>query len=1203
MASPQYSRFELTTAPLNEGTVLLEASAGTGKTYTLTGILVRMLLEGLVKHVEEALVVTFTVAAADELKNRLRAAIQRAHNVCLGQSDDDPFYQSLKKEYGKKGATQLRRALDEFDQASVMTIHGFCKRLLNESAFESDEPFELDFTTEVGPLWHAAAADAFRLVRKHDSLMLGSLLHESKLTPEELVKLYRVWQRYPNVGLEPSTPQLAVHLANLGAAVHRAASQWDDELLGAVTDFKWTKTNAPTLGDLHEYFVHAALPIQTQPELCLAMFDRLSTQRLQKELSKRSKPTFDQPFFASCDEVRNERLIAVDHLKAELLLRMHERLDRIKREQAVLTFDDLLSRTHAAITDPAKSGALIRTLHDRYSVALIDEFQDTDERQYAILSQSFRNRPLFLIGDPKQAIYGFRGADLRTYLGAVDDAVQKNTLQVNYRSSEQLVAAVNQLFGRASSFVNPDIRMQKVRANANSDALQIEDDDGAAMQFRLLPHEVDSKNIAKNLKIKDSRHLIARDITNEISRLIDGPPRIEGRRILPRHIAVLTRDNAQAMMVQEHLREAGITSVTGKDGDVFETEDLVDLERILVAIQRPGDVSRARAAFTTLIWGYSAEAIAKLDQDEASLEVELSRLETWRQLWIHRGFVVMAEQITQDLEVEARLLRRTDGERRLTNLQHLCEMLHQAEHDHRLSPEGLLQWVRNERSHKQEVDGQRRELRLESDEDAVQILTMHGSKGLQYEIVFCPFLWDGRSADTQKAALNDSRDGSSPGARRFAFSVDTSDPGWLDSEADRLAEDCRLTYVALTRAKRRCYVHWGPIAHAGRGYWNSALAWLLQPDSVDQSKDDWPITWGKTYKNRSGNLADDLKRIADASNDAISVHQIDEAGLASDASSQAAFDSSNLGAEREEEQTSMSGRPGRKRESRQPLVMHSFSSLVSDSERTHHAHDDRDPEVQAPEAGKGIYGFARGAEPGLCLHTVLEHVDLDALEEPQSRKLVIDTLTDHGLLESDAHPGDLDPTQAVLDNLANLAAALVHSEGATLRDICGGSRIAEWKFTIPITQPNMPALAQCFADSTCATAQSYASRLRQIVPQHLAGFLTGFADLITECDGRYWIVDWKSNHLGNTPDDYDESSLLRAMREHDYILQYHLYVLAWHRHLRARLPDYDYEQHFGGVSYAFLRGAVPNETSGMFYARPPRQLVEAMDSWAEGPAR
>jgi exodeoxyribonuclease V beta subunit len=119
----------------------------------------------------------------------------------------------------------------------------------------------------------------------------------------------------------------------------------------------------------------------------------------------------------------------------------------------------------------------------------------------------------------------------------------------------------------------------------------------------------------------------------------------------------------------------------------------------------------------------------------------------------------------------------------------------------------------------------------------------------------------------------------------------------------------------------------------------------------------------------------------------------------------------------------------------------------------------------------------------------------------------------------------------------------------------------------------------------------------------LAGFLTGFADLITECDGRYWIVDWKSNHLGNTPDDYDESSLLRAMREHDYILQYHLYVLAWHRHLRARLPDYDYEQHFGGVSYAFLRGAVPNETSGMFYARPPRQLVEAMDSWAEGPAR
>ena len=245
MAAPLYEKFELATAPLDEGTVLLEASAGTGKTYTLTGILVRMLLEGVVEHIEQALVVTFTVAAADELKNRLRSAIQRAHSVCLGGKDDDKFFQSLQS-FGKKGAAQLRRALDEFDQASVITIHGFCKRLLDESAFESDEPFDLDFAIDEAPLWHQAAADSLRLLRQHDSLMLGAVMLEAKLDPNSLVHLYRNWQRHPNVRLDPAQPQLGVHLANLRAAVHRAAAQWDQGLIEYIAGFPWRSRKAPS---------------------------------------------------------------------------------------------------------------------------------------------------------------------------------------------------------------------------------------------------------------------------------------------------------------------------------------------------------------------------------------------------------------------------------------------------------------------------------------------------------------------------------------------------------------------------------------------------------------------------------------------------------------------------------------------------------------------------------------------------------------------------------------------------------------------------------------------------------------------------------------------------------------------------------------------------------------------------------------------
>ena len=202
--------------------------------------------------------------------------------------------------------------------------------------------------------------------------------------------------------------------------------------------------------------------------------------------------------------------------------------------------------------------------------------------------------------------------------------------------------------------------------------------------------------------------------------------------------------------------------------------------------------------------------------------------------------------------------------------------------------------------------------------------------------------------------------------------------------------------------------------------------------------------------------------------------------------------------------------------------------------------------------------------------------------------------------ESTAHPGDVDPPEDVLQNLQAVAAARLHAGGPTVADICSAARIAEWKFTMPVQAPDFAKLARIFAASECGVASGYANRLQQLSTQRCSGFLTGFADLITESGGRYWIVDWKSNHLGNQASDYGQPEMLQAMHAHDYVLQYHLYVLAWHRYLRTRLADYDYDTHFGGVSYAFMRGAVPGETTGMFFARPPIELIAAMDIWAGG---
>jgi len=1175
--------FSLVDAPLDQGTVLLEASAGTGKTYTITGLLVRMLLEDVVEHVEEALVVTFTVAAADELKNRLRAGIVKALKVCLGDAeaaDGDEFFAGLAR-HGHAGAQKLRRALDEFDQASVMTIHGFCKRLLEESAFESDQPFELEFTVDEAPLLQTAAADALRAVRGYSAPLFGAVLQRAKVTPDHLVKLYRQWRRHPDTRLSPARPQVDAHLHELQIALQDAAARWDPELMGRIAGWKWNKTNGQG-GATEHALVRALARFPEHPELALGGFLEFAARNLRERLLKASKPDADAPFFGACDAVADAFEATTDHLRVELLQRMEQRLKRIKQEQAVMTFDDMLEQSHEAVTTSDRREQLLTAVRARYSVGLIDEFQDTDSRQYEVLSAAFTDRPLFLVGDPKQSIYAFRGADLRTYLAAAGDAGMTRTLDTNYRSAQQLVQAVNHVFSRRDAFVEPQVEMHPVKAAAGaSDKLLEEPLGGPPLQLRTFPIATGAKGQAKAHSATEYRARIAADVAAEIQRLLVCDAKLDAERLLPRNIAVLTRSNVEAELIQRHLRDVGVVSVVGKAGDVFETRELDELVRVLEAVLRPTDLMRARAALTTRIWGVDAKELVELDADEERLERELTRLDRWRQTWTYRGFVVMAEQALRELHVESRWLARGGGERHLTNLHQLCEMLHAAEHEHRLSPEALLEWLRRERAHKDSVEPERRELRLESDEDAVQVITMHGSKGLEYDVVFCPFLWSCKRAETKDVALPDpSTD--RPAPRTLHLRTTRQDPAWQRAEADRLAEDVRLAYVALTRAKRRCYVHWAPISN---DYKWSALAWLFDPTEPGE-RDGWQTQWGDDFHAAALSMYTDLDRFVEGAAGAIGVASVpDEAAL-------------------QERGDSVTREPvpegrHRPRPHRQPLAIHSFSSLVAGSEPGAHAHDVRDPAAPDAVVGEGIFGFARGADAGQCLHTILEHVDLDRVDADETRAVVDRTLLAHGLAEPGAHPTPVDPAAVVLQNLRDLAAARARADGPSVGELCRGDKLIEWQFTIPMGLPNLTALAAAFEQHGDAVARSYATRLRSLRPRDLRGYLTGFADLIAAHDGRYWVVDWKSNHLGGRLDDYGQSALRASMEHHDYVLQYHLYVLAWHRHLTARLPGYDYEQHFGGVCYAFLRGATPGTDNGMFHDRPPRALVEAMDRWAK----
>jgi exodeoxyribonuclease V beta subunit len=1172
-----FAPFDLATAPLEPGTVLLEASAGTGKTYTLVGILLRLLVEGRIERLDQALVVTFTVAATEELKNRLRAALH-AGLAAARAPGKDRFLDALAARPG--AVDKFTTALASFDQVAISTIHGFCKRLLDETAFECHAPFSLEFTPDPLPLLQSAAADALRTLYEPGITARSAVLAHENITPASLVESFRLWRRHPDVALPADPPALAAAMAPVEAALAACATAGDDAAVAEIERVVWGKNKSPFAEPLGIELPRLQRRLATNPASVLSILLALPVRQLRKRhLVGTPAALYQRPLFVACERLAGAVEAALPHLHATLLASMLERVELGKRSDGVLTFDDLLLRAHAALQDPVRRPTLLAALRARHTVGLIDEFQDTDSLQYRIFADCFAGRTLFLIGDPKQAIYGFRGADLRTYLDARGDAVRRHTLAQNHRSAAPLVAAVSHWFdANPRPFLDDRILLPRVQAAARSGELALTGDGDAVLRVRFVP----SPSGAWHNK-PTAEGLVAVDVADEAVRLLTGSCRLDGRPLQPRDLAVLTRTNRQAVLVQEELRRRGIPSAIGKAGDIFLTEEVAELRLFLLAVLQPGDLRRLRAAMATRLWGIDPAGLVRLEHAGDTLDAAIERLDRWRRLWLRHGFIVMQEQALVDLQVHDRFLGWTTGERRLTNFRQLFELLHEAEHAHRLSPEGLVEWLAHERHNQEDLDYTLRELRLESDDDAAQILTVHGSKGLQYEVVFCPFLWDvlGPRLDADVVAT--------PTGHELV--LDLTGPRRAQLERERLEEALRLAYVAMTRAKRRCYVHWGILTKSSP---KSPLGWLLHgadtvPGFVDgKQKDDWLTTWGKRCDEDRSRWLDRVRDVAATSGGTIEVTVIP----------------GQSGTHRLTT-TTPAGLPQPRRPERlvRAQGLHSFSSLVArshDAEPAAATEIERRPESHATIAPRGIFAFARGPGPGQCLHTILERVDLQQIGGAAARAVVQEVLAAAGLESPEAHTGEIDPVVDVQQALVDLAGAHAFVGGPTLAALCSGPRAIEWQFTLPATNADLHALARLFARSATAPTRHQGERLLDQPSLDLRGFLVGFADLVAEHDGRFWVLDWKSNHLGNDASCYTPDLLLSAMVDHDYVLQYHLYVLALHRQLRVRLPGYDPNRHLGGVVYAFLRGAVPGTTCGMFFDRVPVDVVVALDRWLDG---
>lgn len=1179
-----------------EGVRLIEASAGTGKTYTLTTLVLRLVLERRLR-LEQILVVTFTRAATSELRDRVRRRLGEALAAFERGHSDDPVLAALVARPELVGVAP--RLLDEarrsVDQAAIFTIHGYCQRVLDELALSSGRRLDVrlvaDLSTEIADLVHdfwarelAGASDA-RLQAARDA----------GLNVAGLDRLTRIATTFTDARVLPA-PRAAVDpdplVAAYVAARARVAAAWRGErarVLRLLEDSDLSRQRYKA--DQCRRYADAVDRLVADRREALGPSDgdlrRLAASALASDVNKGGRPAPEHPVFAALDELALARRAAAEALSTwaeglahRLVDWTREELPRRKARAGIESYDDLLASLHAALTCPG-GDELAARIRARHPVLLIDEFQDTDRVQYGAFRRTHvaPGATLFLIGDPKQAIYGFRGADVYTYLAAARDAADDgSTLSVNHRSDPVLVRAVNTLFGRHTApFKDRAIRYHAAQARPGAvDRLHIEGRAAAGLSLRLLP----------TLRPRDLPRVVAADV----ARLLASGATIDGRPIVAGDIAVLTRANRPAAAIQDELRELGIPGVLQGDANVLDSSDAEELGRVLRAVAAPRSARRVRAALATRTLGVSAEELDRLEQDELGYAAWIERLTRARERWHRSGVANALRALFDQHRVAERLLPCPDGERRVTNLRHLVELLHDAERTSHLGVEALSVWfdeVRTDDDARIDVAADAVQLRLESDRHAVKLLTMHKSKGLEYPVVFLPYLLSTHSDDKPFPRHQDPDDDHRLVVR---LKRDGDDRASALHQQQQRAEGLRLAYVGITRAVHRCHVYWGKLI-GGSGW--SPLLDLLHGHEVL----DFADVTGRLKELDGPRRLREAQALAAASQGSIDVVELDPDEPPPPYHVTHDVSASDLAA------------PSVTRRHDLTFRVSSFSALTRRDEahadvlgvdRDQAEVDALDVVVSAPSEIV-LAEFPRGPAAGELVHAVFEHHDFTASSPAALAALVEHERRSRGFAADTAEP----LARAVEDVLATPL------DGADLRlaRVPLARRLSELEFTFPVGEASPQArlrpsgLARVFAEHPSPeVVPDYPDLLRRLEFPALAGFLRGFIDLVFELDGRWYVVDWKSNHLGDRHADYSVDSLALEMARHHYYLQYHLYVLALHRHLQLTLPDYQYERHLGGAYYLFVRGMSPRRAdgAGIFFERPSAARIRALSALVSG---
>lgn len=1207
------------------GIHLIEASAGTGKTYNITRLYLRLLLERRLT-VEQILVMTFTKDATEELRGRIDASIREAINYWHEFIKNDDYFIAISKKISSNEALfLLKAALLTLDEAAIFTIHGFCKRVLTQHAFATGMNFNAQMETDCKSLLLEGTQDWYRYLAKN--------------SPEKFALVASFWQTPDHFfsdfsrALNQITPLQNLAPAQISADFNQLVEQAKAAII-AEQDFVFDNliNNASTSVAkvrMNEFNELMAWFEQVIDDVYYLADHKMPSQFFHGGRFKKEAKSTLQSVFYLANEVKQKAIKIIKQLnKAQAYLvvkqgiyHIREQLIATKQQHNVLSFDDLISLLAQALNNidagsvssthlKAQPNELAQRLFKQYPVALVDEFQDTDAQQFDILkalyfhgknlnlnhnatqNHSPKNEQtppasLYLIGDPKQAIYGFRGGDVFAYLSARNGCDRQWLMDTNWRSSSSLITAYNRLFWgnklteTASDVFGYNISYTQVKVSPKGKELTAPDQQFKALQFVHINPDSDHY-IGRDGAVKQPfRVVMAKWCAQEIKRLLTAQAQVSEKtvkeKIVSKDIAILVRDGREASEIKAALTAINLNSVYLSDREnLLKTPQAQQLISLLKGILFVENDRLFTAAVANPLMGLSALKFYQLQQQQSSWQALKFSFLQLRAKWQHKSFIAMALALLH----QHIMVNREKKDRTLTNLLHLFELLQSASQRHNQGQE-LIFWFEQQIA-MDEADGET-ELRLESDEDLIKIVTQHGSKGLEYPIVFVPFVTRHKNPLTfgaKEVSLLSYHDQQG----KLQLSLDDTKAAKTAMSDEAYAETVRLLYVAITRAKQRCYLL------------------TTNFDSAENS----PL--GRTLKwQQETNIALSLQQLAQENNDNIGFVEINEGVI------EQAFSAQVMSTTVIEPPSYMAQQFNGNIEG--DWWLSSFSALTKSLPHSSISRPDRDNETsaalgQSQHSHLLRFTLTKGAKTGNLLHTIFEHCDFSA---PNWSQILAKPFTHNPELEENksALISWLDEVlQTPLCQLDQTTASPL-----TLATLSMQNTLRESEFYFPMQQSHATKLAQLLTQHRQTSHQqahnkeNSASELKMMqavnLPsyQQLNGMMHGFIDLIFCDQGKYYIADYKSNFLGDDFNDYNLANLTENIEQNHYDLQYLIYALALHRYLQQRLEQYNAEQHFGGVYYLYLRGMTSDKNysqRGVFYRKISPQELQQLDELFSG---